>query len=87
MKAIQELENIWQGTAASRTSLSLPTFDAKALQDERDVLAQKCHEAEVSAQQILFNLPECSNRKIFLKFSATNCFVIGREVHAATRVQ
>lgn len=48
MKAIQELENIWQGTAASRTSLSLPTFDAKVLQDERDVLAQKCHEAEVS---------------------------------------
>ncbi|KAJ6646479.1 Protein hook, partial [Pseudolycoriella hygida] len=46
MKAIQELENIWQGTSASRTSLSLPTFDVKVLQDERDVLAQKCHEAE-----------------------------------------
>lgn len=48
MKAIQELENIWQGTAASRPSLSLPNFDGKALQDERDHLAQKCHEAEVS---------------------------------------
>lgn len=52
MKAIQELENIWQGTSASRTSLSLPTFDAKILQDERDILAQKCHEAEVSVQKI-----------------------------------
>lgn len=48
MKAIQELENIWQGTAGSRASLSLPNFDAKIIQDERDALAQKCHEAEVS---------------------------------------
>lgn len=62
MKAIQELENIWQGTSASRTSLSLPTFDAKALQDERDTLAQKCHESEVSVSKRLgFTIREWRN--------------------------
>lgn len=51
MKAIQELENIWQGTSPTRTSLSLPAFDVKSVQDERDMLAQKCHEAEVSSMR------------------------------------
>lgn len=46
MRALQDLEFIWQGTIASRGSISLANFDNKALQEERDVLAQKCHEAE-----------------------------------------
>lgn len=58
MNALQELETVWQGTTPSaRTSLSIasttaPSFDAKpssgsqTATDQRDALAQRCHEAE-----------------------------------------
>ena len=53
MQAIQELEEIWQGESPSRTSLSIPqsieikpTEAHRTVQDDRDLLAQKCHEAE-----------------------------------------
>lgn len=55
MTALQELETIWQGTSPSaRTSLSIvstaasvdPKLGSGLVADERDVLAQRCHEAE-----------------------------------------
>lgn len=49
MQAIQELETSFQGSMASKTgagSLSINSFDVKLVQDDRDRLAQKCHEAE-----------------------------------------
>lgn len=58
MRALQDLEYIWQGSTSSRGSLSLANFDSKALQDERDSLAQKCHEAE---RRITFLLEEKSS--------------------------
>lgn len=45
MQAIQELESSYQGTMASKAS-SISNFDAKSIQEDRDRLAQKCHEAE-----------------------------------------
>lgn len=45
MQAIQELESSYQGSMASKAS-SMSNFDAKSLQEDRDRLAQKCHEAE-----------------------------------------
>uniref|UniRef100_A0A6B2ECT5 Protein hook n=1 Tax=Phlebotomus kandelakii TaxID=1109342 RepID=A0A6B2ECT5_9DIPT len=55
MRALQDLEEAWQGTGPSRSSLSIQQFDVKALQEERDTLAQKCHEME---RQITFHLEE-----------------------------
>lgn len=46
MTALQDLETVWQGATASRGSMSLLNFDGKALQEEKDKMAQKCHEAE-----------------------------------------
>lgn len=46
MTALQDLETAWQGAAASRGSMSLLNFDGKAMQEEKDKMAQKCHEAE-----------------------------------------
>lgn len=49
MQAIQELDTTFQGTLASKSgvgSLSISNFDARFLQEDRDRLAQKCHEAE-----------------------------------------
>lgn len=45
MQAIQELESSYQGTMASKAS-SISNFDTKSIQEDRDRLAQKCHEAE-----------------------------------------
>lgn len=45
MQAIQELETTYQGGMASKSGSSI-SFDAKSVQEERDRLAQKCHEAE-----------------------------------------
>lgn len=45
MQAIQELETTYQGGLASKSGASI-SFDAKSVQEERDRLAQKCHEAE-----------------------------------------
>lgn len=45
MQAIQELEASYQGGLASKTS-SISNFDTKSIQEDRDRLAQKCHEAE-----------------------------------------
>lgn len=45
MQAIQELEESYQGGLASKTS-SISNFDAKSVQEDRDRLAQKCHETE-----------------------------------------
>lgn len=45
MQAIQELESSYQGTMASKAS-SISNFDTKTIQEDRDRLAQKCHEAE-----------------------------------------
>lgn len=59
MQAIQDLESTLQGTMASKSSsLSISNFDSKILQDERDRLAQKCHEAE---RQIALLLEEKSS--------------------------
>lgn len=47
MQAIQDLESTFQGSMASKSSsLSISNFDSKLLQEERDRLAQKCHETE-----------------------------------------
>lgn len=46
MRALQDLECVWQGAASSRGGALSLSFDTKALQDERDTLAQKCHETE-----------------------------------------
>lgn len=70
MKACQELETIWQGASpSSRASLSIPpaSFDAgKSNQlDERDVLAQRCHEAERKVALLLdekFSLQQEMNK-------------------------
>lgn len=46
MRAIQELDETLQGSLASKnTSLSINNFDTKLIQEDRDRLAQKCHEA------------------------------------------
>lgn len=59
MQAIQELETAFQGSLASKgSSLSISGFDVKLLQEERDRLAQKCHEAE---RQIALLLEEKSS--------------------------
>lgn len=62
MQAIQELETTFQGSLASRTggigSLSISNFDVKLIQDDRDRLAQKCHEAD---RQIAYLLEEKSS--------------------------
>ncbi|XP_030376923.1 protein hook [Scaptodrosophila lebanonensis] len=60
MRALQELESTRQGIAASmsRNSLSMANFDAKALQEERDTLAQKCFETE---KKMLLLVDEKSN--------------------------
>ncbi|XP_055683134.1 protein hook [Lutzomyia longipalpis] len=55
MRALQDLEEAWQGTSGCRNSLSIQQFDVKALQEERDGLAQKCHEME---RQIAFHIEE-----------------------------
>lgn len=70
MKACQELETIWQGASpSSRASLSIPpaSFDASKLPqiDERDVLAQRCHEAERKVALLLdekFSLQQEMNK-------------------------
>lgn len=46
MQALQELEMIWVGPTSSRMSINLGTPNLKEVQDERDVYAQKYHEAE-----------------------------------------
>lgn len=56
MQAIQELESSYQGSMASKTS-SISNFDAKSIQEDRDRMAQKCHEAE---RQIALLLEEKS---------------------------
>lgn len=65
MTALQELETIWQGsTASARTSLSIASttasFDTKPspssgsqATDQRDALAQRCHEAELKVALLL----------------------------------
>lgn len=56
MQAIQELESSYQGSMASKAS-SISNFDIKTNQEDRDRLAQKCHEAE---RQIAILLDEKS---------------------------
>lgn len=56
MQAIQELESSYQGSMASKAS-SISNFDTKSVQEDRDRLAQKCHEAE---RQIALLLEEKS---------------------------
>lgn len=46
MKALQDLESFWQGVCSSRSSLYAANFDLKLVQEERDLLAQKCFEIE-----------------------------------------
>lgn len=52
MQAIQDLETIFQGSGSSRAaglqgnSLSISGYDTKVVQEDRDRLAQKCHEAD-----------------------------------------
>lgn len=49
MQAIQELETSYQGSMASKSS-SISNFDTK---EDRDRLAQKCHEAERQIAMLL----------------------------------
>lgn len=64
MQAIQELETVFQGSLASRpggigaNSLSMSSFDLKTIHEDRDRLAQKCHEAD---RQIAILLEEKSS--------------------------
>lgn len=64
MQAIQELETVFQGSLASRpgglgaNSLSMSNFDLKTIHEDRDRLAQKCHEAD---RQIAILLEEKSS--------------------------
>ncbi|XP_053675332.1 protein hook [Anopheles nili] len=45
MAALQDIEYIWQGTSPSRNSINTTaSLDVKTLQEDRDTLAQKCHE-------------------------------------------
>lgn len=46
MQAIQELETTFSGSLASKTGASISNFDIKALQEDRDQLAQAKHEAD-----------------------------------------
>ncbi|XP_055709955.1 protein hook [Phlebotomus papatasi] len=55
MRALQDLEEAWQGSCPPISTISIQQFDVKALQEERDTLAQKCHEME---SQIAFHLEE-----------------------------
>uniref|UniRef100_A0A1L8DCL3 Protein hook n=1 Tax=Nyssomyia neivai TaxID=330878 RepID=A0A1L8DCL3_9DIPT len=58
MRALQDLEAAWQeGTCPPLNTLSIQPFDVKALQEERDALAQKCHEME---RQITLHMEEKS---------------------------
>lgn len=52
MQAIQELEASYQGSMASKAS-SISNFDTKSVQEDRDRLAQKCHEAERQIAMLL----------------------------------
>ncbi|CAD7078856.1 unnamed protein product [Hermetia illucens] len=61
MRALQDLENAWQGASPSRSSLSIANFDLKILQEERDALAQKCYESE---KQITLLLEEKSTMQL-----------------------
>ncbi|XP_055641256.1 protein hook isoform X2 [Toxorhynchites rutilus septentrionalis] len=45
MAALQDIEYVWQGASPSRNSINAPSLDVKTLQEDRDGLAQKCHEA------------------------------------------
>lgn len=67
MKALQELETIWQGQSPSgRTSLGItPSSLEGNSHDERDVLAQRCHEAERQVALLLdekFSLQQEMNK-------------------------
>uniref|UniRef100_A0A182P9P5 Protein hook n=1 Tax=Anopheles epiroticus TaxID=199890 RepID=A0A182P9P5_9DIPT len=45
MAALQDIEYIWQGASPSRNSINTTaSLDVKTLQEDRDTLAQKCHE-------------------------------------------
>lgn len=44
MAALQDIEYVWQGASPSRNSINAPSLDVKTLQEDRDSLAQKCHE-------------------------------------------
>ncbi|XP_058446464.1 protein hook isoform X1 [Malaya genurostris] len=44
MAALQDIEHVWQGASPSRNSINALSLDVKTLQEDRDSLAQKCHE-------------------------------------------
>ncbi|XP_055598839.1 protein hook [Uranotaenia lowii] len=44
MAALQDIEYVWQGASPSRNSINASSLDVKTLQEDRDSLAQKCHE-------------------------------------------
>ncbi|KXJ80579.1 hypothetical protein RP20_CCG024354 [Aedes albopictus] len=44
MAALQDIEYVWQGVSPSRNSINASSLDVKTLQEDRDSLAQKCHE-------------------------------------------
>lgn len=52
MKALQDIEFVWSGTSPNRNSINLPGSTSEPVvlsqsaTDERDVLAQKCHERD-----------------------------------------
>lgn len=47
MRALQEIEYIWSGSSNRNSmSMSISSIDLKSVQEERDELAQKCHEKD-----------------------------------------
>lgn len=53
MQAIQEIETTYQGGMASKTGTSISSVETKAIQGDRDRLAQKCHEAQRQIELLL----------------------------------
>lgn len=52
MRAIQDIEYIWQNVSPPKTSMSL-SMDVKQLTEERDALAQRCHESDMQISSLL----------------------------------
>lgn len=52
MRAIQDIEYIWQNVSPPKTSMSL-SMDIKQITEERDALAQRCHESDMQISTLL----------------------------------
>lgn len=52
MRAIQDIEYIWQNVSPPKNPMSL-SMDIKQLTEERDALAQRCHESDMQISSLL----------------------------------